>query len=95
MIIFKLLRTDIRSGSAFRLESNQPTPLMGQVVNLELLLCTGFDAEHADLFQVFTLFSALYYCFAQGPINDPKAEPSDEGRFSLKLVPVKLMNFRF
>ena len=41
-------------------------PFLGQVVNLDLLLCTGFDSEHVVLF--------LYHIFAQRPMNDSKID---------------------
>ena len=43
-------------------------PFLGQVVDLDLLLCTGFDSEHAVLF--------LCHIFAQRPMNDRKIERS-------------------
>ena len=42
---------------------------LGQVVNLDLLLCTGFDSEHAVLF--------LCHIFTQKPMTDRKIERSD------------------
>ena len=39
-------------------------PFLGQVVDTDLLLCTGFDSEHAVLF--------LCHIFTQRPINDRK-----------------------
>ena len=42
---------------------------LGQVVDLDLLLCTGFDSEHAVLF--------LCHIFTQRPMNDRKIERSD------------------
>ena len=44
-------------------------PFLGQVVDLDLLLCTGFDSEHAVLF--------LCHIFTQRPMNDRKIERSD------------------
>ena len=44
-------------------------PFLGQVVDLDLLLCTGFDLEHAVLF--------LCHIFTQRPMNDRKIERSD------------------
>ena len=41
-------------------------PFLGQVVDLDLLLCTGFDSEHVVLF--------LYHIFAQRPMNDSKID---------------------
>ena len=39
---------------------------VGQLVNLDLLLCTGFNSEHVDLF--------LCYIFTQRPMNNLKIE---------------------
>ena len=44
-------------------------PFLGQVVDLDLLLCTGFDSEHAVLF--------LCHIFTQRPMTDRKVERSD------------------
>ena len=44
-------------------------PFLRQVVDLDLLLCTGFDLEHAVLF--------LCHIFTQRPTNDCKIERSD------------------
>ena len=44
-------------------------PFLGQVVDLDLLLCTGFDSEHAVLF--------LCHIFTQRPMTDRKIERSD------------------
>ena len=44
-------------------------PFPGQVVDLDLLLCTGFDSEHAVLF--------LCHIFTQRPMTDSKIERSD------------------
>ena len=41
---------------------------LGQVVNLDLLLCTGFDKEHVVLF--------LCHILTQRPMNDCKFEQS-------------------
>ena len=46
-------------------------PFLGQVVDLDLLLCTGFDLEHAVLLPC--------HIFSQRPMNDRKIEQS-EGR---------------
>ena len=45
------------------------SPFIGQVVDSDLLLCTGFDLDHAVLF--------LCHFFTQGPMNDRKIERSD------------------
>ena len=44
-------------------------PFLGQVVNFDLLLCTGFDSEHEALF--------LCHIFTQRPMADRKIELSD------------------
>ena len=44
-------------------------PVLGQVVDTDLLLCTGFDSEHAVLF--------LCHIFAKRRMNDRKIERSD------------------
>ena len=44
-------------------------PFLRQVDDLDLLLCTGFDSEHAVLF--------LCHIFTQRPMNDRKIERSD------------------
>ena len=54
-------------------------PFFRQVVDLDLLLCTGFDSEHAVLF--------LCHIFAQRPMNDPKIERSYERGFSRQQLP--------
>ena len=36
-------------------------PFLGHVVDLDLLICTGFDSEHEDLF--------LYLVFIQRPVR--------------------------
>ena len=43
-------------------------PFLGQVVDLDLLLCTGFDLEHAVLFPC--------HIFTQRPMTDRKIELS-------------------
>ena len=43
-------------------------PFLGQVVDLDLLLCTGLDSEHAGLF--------LCHIFTQRPMTDRKIERS-------------------
>ena len=44
-------------------------PSFGQVINLDLLLCTGFYLEHAVLF--------LCHIFTQRPMNDRKIKQRD------------------
>ena len=44
-------------------------PFLGQVVDLDLLLCTRFDSEHAVLF--------LCHIFTQRPMTDRKIERRD------------------
>ena len=51
-------------------------PFLGQVVDLDLLLCTGFDSEHAVLF--------LCHIFTQRPMTDRKIERSDGCGFGLQ-----------
>ena len=48
-------------------------PFLGQVVDLDLLLCTGFDSEHAALF--------LCHIFTQRPVTDKKIERSEGALF--------------
>ena len=55
-------------------------PFFGQVVDLDLLLCTGFDSEHA----VFI----LCHIFTQRPMNYRKIERSDERGFGRHLLPI-------
>ena len=67
-IVSKLLRPP--SEVAVLFDSNlSRRPFLGQVVDLDLLLCTGFDSEHAVLF--------LCHSFTQRPMNDRKIERSD------------------
>ena len=49
--------------------SNLSRPFLGQVVDLDLLICTGFDSEHEVLF--------LCHNFTQTPMTDRKIERSD------------------
>ena len=67
----KLLLAAISSRWAVQFKSEQtPFPCqVGQVVYLDLLLCTGFDSEHAVLF--------LCHIFTQRPMTDRKIEQSD------------------
>ena len=51
-------------------------PFLGQVVNLDLLLCTGLDSENADLF-----LGHLCLYFTRGPMNDGRIEQSYERCF--------------
>ena len=51
------------------LSSQSRRPFLGQVVDTDLLLCTGFDSEHAVLFQC--------HIFTQRPVTDRKIEQSD------------------
>ena len=64
-IVSKHLIAAIGSCCAVQFESEQ-TPFLGQVVDLDLLLCTGFNSEHA-------VFS-LCHIFTQRPMNDQKNE---------------------
>ena len=54
-------------------------PFLWQVVDLDLLLCTGFNQEHAVLF--------LCHIFTQRPMNDRKIERSDGRCFGLQQLP--------
>ena len=56
------------------------------MVNLDLLLCTGFDSEHADSFKCLR--------FSQGPMNR-KIVQSNESCFSLSLVLAKSIEVPF
>ena len=49
------------------------SPFLGQVVDLDLLLCTWFNLEHVILF--------LCHIFTQRPMNDHKVERSDSRCF--------------
>ena len=53
-------------------------PFLGQVIDLDLLLCTGFNNEHEDLF--------LCTIFTKRPINDGKIKQSNEHCFGLLQV---------
>ena len=44
-------------------------PFLSQVIDFDLLRCTGFDSEHTSLF--------LCHIFTQRPMNDWKIEQSD------------------
>ena len=66
-IVSKLLRAAIWSCCAVQFESEQ-TPFLWQVVDLDLLLCTGFNLEHAALFRCHC------HIFTQRPMNDCKIE---------------------
>ena len=48
-------------------------PIPGQVVNLDLLLCTGFDSQRVDLFPCLIL--------TQRPMSDRKIERRNERCF--------------
>ena len=54
-------------------------PFLGQVVDTDLLLCTGFDSEHVVLF--------LCHIFTQRPMNDRKIERSDGRGFGRQQLP--------
>ena len=56
-------------------------PVLGQVVKLDLILCTGLDLEHADLDLLLCIgidleHAVLILChiFSQRPMNDHKIE---------------------
>ena len=65
-IVSQLLLATIWSRCAVNLSIR---PFLGQVVDLDLLLCTGFDLEHAVLF--------LCHIFTQWPMTDRKIERSN------------------
>ena len=60
-------------------------PFLGQIVNLDLLVCTGFDLEYADLF--------LCLCFfIQRPMYNWRIDKSYEccfGRYQVSAKPFK------
>ena len=85
-IVSKLLCAAIWSRCAVWLESEQ-TPFLWQVVDLDLLLCTGFNSEHAILF--------LCYIFTQRPMNDHKIERSNGRCFGLQQLLVDSMRTSF
>ena len=62
-------------------------PFLGQVVDLDLLLCTGLNLESAVLF--------LCHIFTQRPINDCKIELSDGCCFGLQQLLADLMEISF
>ena len=67
-IVFKLCA--LPSEVAVLFDSNlSRRPFLRQVVDLDLLLCTGFDSEHAVLF--------LCHIFTQRPMTDRKIERSN------------------
>ena len=76
-IVSKLLRA--ASEVALLFDSNLSIPFLGQVVDLDLLLCTGFDLEHAVLF--------LCHIFTQRPMNDRKIERNDGRGFGRQQLP--------
>ena len=76
-IVSKLLRA--ASEVALLFDSNLSIPFLGQVVDLDLLLCTGFDLEHAVLF--------LCHIFTQRPMNDRKIERNDGRCFGRQQLP--------
>ena len=61
-------------------------PYFGQVIDLDLLLCTGFNSKHAVLF--------LCHIFIKRPMNDRKIERSDGSCFGLlQLLANSIENF--
>ena len=62
-------------------------PFCGQVVDLDLLLCTGFNLEHAVLF--------LCHIFTQRPMNDRKIERSDGRGLGRQQLLADSMEFSF
>ena len=70
-IISKLLHRHLKWLSC----SNGIYPFL---VDVDLVLCTGCDSQHADLFPC--------HMFTQSPINDCKIELSFENGFDLQRV---------
>ena len=62
-------------------------PFLGQVVDLDLLLCTGFDLEHAVLF--------LCHIFAQRRTNDRTIEQSNGRCFGRQQLLTDSMEISF
>ena len=61
-------------------------PFLGQVIELDLLLCTGFDLEHVVLF--------LCHIFTQRPMHDRKIVQSYECCFGWQQpLPDLIKNF--
>ena len=85
-IVSKLLRASIWSRCAVWFLNLSRRPVLGQIVDLDLLLYTGFHLEHAVLF--------LCHIFTQWPMNDRKIERSNERGFSRKqLLANSIQNF--
>ena len=59
-------------------------PSLGQVVDFDLLLCTGFDSEDADLF--------LCHSFTQRPMNERKFERNEKKSDSSRPAIYKALN---
>ena len=53
-------------------------PVLGQMFNLNLLLCTGFSLEHADLF--------ICLVFTERPMNNCKIQRSYERCFGMHIT---------
>ena len=62
-------------------------PFLGQVVDTDLLLCTGFDSEHAVLI--------LCHIFTQRPMNDRQIERSDGRCFGREQLLAHSMEISF
>ena len=61
-------------------------PFIGQVIDSDLQLCTGFNSEHVVLFP--------YHILTQRPMNEKKIEPSDGRCFGRqKLLADSIENF--
>ena len=76
------------SGVAALFNSNlSRRPFLRQVVDTDLLLCTGFDSEHAVLF--------LCHNFAQSRMNDRKIERSDGRCLGLQQLLANSMEIHF
>ena len=74
-IVFKLLSAAIGRSCAVGFEPEQ-APFFRQVVDLDLLLCTGFNSEHDDLF--------LCHISTQRPMNKRKMDQSYGRCFGLQ-----------
>ena len=73
---------------AVLLDSNlSRCPFLGQVVNLDLLFCTGFHSEHVVLF--------LCHIFTQRQMTDRKIERRDGRCFGRQQDPANSTKFSF
>ena len=85
-IVSELLHSSIWSSCAVQFESEQCL-FLGQVVYTDLLLCTGFDLEHAVLF--------LCHIFAQRRTNDRTIEQSNGRCFGRQQLLTDSMEISF